>query len=180
MRNSASHLTREGSAPMIDFLQFSILWLTLFFMLLGLLVLVVPVLPGLIIMWLAALGYGIVAGFSTLGIVVFVMISILAIGGSLVDNLLMGVGAKQGGASWWTILVAMLAGLLGTIFIPPFGGFVLAPLAILLLEYLRLRDWNEAWRSLRGLATGWGAAYFVRILIGLAVIGLWAVWVWQG
>ena len=165
---------------MVDFLNLSILWLTTFFMLLGLLVLVVPVLPGLLIMWLAALGYGFATGFSTLGIVVFVAISLLAIGGSLVDNLLMGVGAKQGGASWLTILVALLAGLLGTLFLPPFGGFVLAPLAILLLEYLRLRDWKEAWRSLRGLATGWGAAYFVRILIGLVVIGLWAIWVWKG
>jgi uncharacterized protein YqgC (DUF456 family) len=171
---------------MIDFLHLSILWLTLFFMLLGLLVLVVPVLPGLVIMWLAALVYGIAAGFktsagfSTLGIVVFVVISILAIAGSLVDNLLMGVGAKQGGASWWTILVAFLVGLLGTLFLPPLGGFILAPLAVLLLEYLRLHNWNEAWRSLRGLATGWGAAYFVRILIGLMVIGLWAVWVWKG
>jgi len=171
---------------MTDFLNLSILWLATFFMLLGLLALVVPVLPGLIIMWLAALGYGIAggfstpSGFSTLGIVVFVVISILVIGGSLVDNLLMGVGAKQGGASWWTILVALLAGLLGTLFLPPFGGFVLAPLAVLLLEYLRLRNWKEAWRSLRGLATGWGAAYFVRILIGLVVIGLWAIWVWQG
>jgi uncharacterized protein YqgC (DUF456 family) len=171
---------------MIDFLHLSVLWLTLFFMLLGLVVLIIPVLPGLIIMWLAALGYGIAGGFSTsggvstLGIVVFVVISILAIGGSLVEDLLMGVGAKQGGASWWTILLAMLAGLLGTILLPPFGGFVLAPLAILLLEYLRLRDWNDAWRSLRGLVTGWGLAYFVRILIGLVVIGLWAVWVWQG
>jgi uncharacterized protein len=165
---------------MTDFLQLSILWLTTFFMLLGLLVLVVPVLPGLIIMWLAALGYGIATGFNTLGIVVFVAITILTIGGSLVDNLLMGVGAKQGGASWWTILAALLAGLLGTLFMPPLGGFVLAPLAVLLLEYQRLRDWNEAWRSLRGLATGWGAAYFVRILMGLVVIGLWAVWVWKG
>ncbi len=165
---------------MIDFLNLSILWLATFFMLLGLVALVVPVLPGLIIMWLAALGYGLASGFSTLGIVVFVVISILVIGGSLVDNLLMGVGAKQGGASWWTILVALLAGLLGTLFLPPFGGFVLAPLAVLLLEYLRLRNLKEAWRSLRGLATGWGAAYFVRILIGLVVIGLWALWVWQG
>ena len=165
---------------MIDFLNLSILWLATFFMLLGLVALVVPVLPGLIIMWLAALGYGLASGFSTLGIVVFVVISILVIGGSLMDNLLMGVGAKQGGASWWTILVALLAGLLGTLFLPPFGGFVLAPLAVLLLEYLRLRNLKEAWRSLRGLATGWGAAYFVRILIGLVVIGLWALWVWQG
>ena len=165
---------------MLDLIELSILWLTAFFMLLGLLVLVVPVLPGLIIMWLAALGYGIATGFGTLGIVVFVVISILVIGGSLADNLLMGVGAKHSGASWWTILVALVAGVLGTLLMPPFGGFVLAPLAILLLEFIRLRNWKEAWRSLRGLATGWGAAYFVRILMGLVVIGLWAIWVWQG
>jgi len=171
---------------MIDFLHLSILWLTLFLMLLGLLGLVIPILPGLLIMWLAALGYGLARGFSSpaglnaWGIVIFVVISLLAIGGSLVDNLLMGVGAKKGGASWGTILVALLAGFLGTILLPPLGGFVLAPLAILLLEYYRLRDWNEAWRSLRGLATGWGAAYFVRLLMGLAVIGLWALWAWQG
>jgi uncharacterized protein len=171
---------------MTDFLHLSTLWLTAFFMLLGLLLLVVPVLPGLIIMWLAALGYGLAVGFSTpdgsstLGIAIFVVITILAIGGSLVDNLLMGAGAKHGGASWGTTLAALLAGVLGTLFLPPFGGFILAPLAILLLEYLRLRNWNDAWRSLRGLAAGWGAAYFVRILLGLMVIGLWAMWVWKG
>ena len=96
------------------------------------------------------------------------------------SNLRLGRAALVGLSAAGLILVAMLAGLLGTIFLPPFGGFVLAPLAILLLEYLRLRDWNEAWRSLRGLATGWGAAYFVRILLGLMIIGLWALWVWQG
>ncbi len=165
---------------MTDFLHLSILWLTAFFMLLGLLVLVVPVLPGLFIMWLAALAYGIATGFHTLGIVIFVVITLLVIGGSLADNVLMGAGAKHGGASWWTILAALVAGVLGTLLFPPFGGFILAPLAILLLEYARLRNWNDAWRSLRGLATGWGAAYFVRILVGLLVIGLWAIWVWKG
>jgi uncharacterized protein YqgC (DUF456 family) len=171
---------------MIDFLNLSIMWVTLFFLLVGLLVLVFPVLPGLVIMWLAVLGYGIAGGFSTagqlntLGLVIFIVVTLLAVGGSLVDNLLMGVGAKQGGASWWTILVALFAGFLGTVIVPPLGGFVAAPLAILLLEYQRLRDWKAAWQSLRGLATGLGAAYFVRILMGLLIIGLWWLWVWRG
>jgi len=171
---------------MTDFLNLSIMWVTLFFLLVGLLVLVIPVLPGLVIMWLAVLGYGIAGGFSTagqlnaLGLVIFIVVTLLAVGGSLVDNLLMGVGAKQGGASWWTVLVALFAGFLGTVIFPPLGGFVAVPLAILLLEYQRLRDWKAAWQSLRGLATGWGAAYFVRILMGLTIIGLWWLWVWKG
>ena len=164
----------------MDFWTASILWITLFIMLVGLFSLVVPILPGLVIMWLGALGYGIVRGFGTLGIVVMVIITILTIAGSLADNLLMGAGARKGGASWGTILAALLAGVVGTIVFPPFGGFIAAPLAILLLEYSRLRDWRLAFQALRGLATGFGASIVVRFLIGLLVIGLWFVWVWKG
>ncbi|MCC7130372.1 MAG: hypothetical protein B6D39_06485 [Anaerolineae bacterium UTCFX2] len=164
----------------MDLSTAAILWVTLFFMLLGLLTLVIPVLPGLVIMWLAALAYGIVHGFGSLGIILMVIITILAVAGSLVDNLFMGVGARSGGASWSTILVALLAGLVGTVAFPPFGGFIAAPLAVLLIEYFRLRDLGKAWAALRGLATGFGAAIVVRFLIGLMILSLWAFWVWRG
>jgi len=51
--------------------------------------LIVPVFPGLIVIWLLALLYGIVAGFGTLGAVLFVIITVLAILGEISDNLLM-------------------------------------------------------------------------------------------
>lgn len=156
------------------------LWVTLFIMLLGLLTLLIPILPGLVIMWLAALGYGIVSGFNTLGIVLMVIITILAVFGSLVDNLCMGVGARRGGASWSTILVALLAGLVGTMAFPPLGGFIAAPLAVLLLEYIKLGDLGKAWAALRGMAAGFGAAVVVRFLIGLIILSLWILWVWRG
>lgn len=149
-------------------------------MLIGLLGLVVPVYPGLVVMWLAALGYGIVTGFETLGIVIFVVQSLLALVGTLVDNLLVGVGARQGGASWRTIIVALSAGVLGTIIFPPVGGIIAAPLAVLLLEYGRVHDWQKAWEALRGLATGWGLAYVVRLGIGFLIMALWWIWVWKG
>jgi len=61
--------------------------------LLGMLVtlcgLLVPVFPGLIVIWLLALLYGIVVGFGTLGAVLFVIITVLAILGEVSDNLLM-------------------------------------------------------------------------------------------
>ena len=52
---------------MQDALNYVLLFLVQFFMLVGLIGLVVPVFPGLLIMWLAALGYGIVAGFRHAG-----------------------------------------------------------------------------------------------------------------
>jgi uncharacterized protein YqgC (DUF456 family) len=131
-------------------------------------------------MWLAVLGYAIVTGWGTVGVILFVIITLLTIAGMLVDNVLMGLGARQGGASWLTIGIAMVAGVVGTVVFPPIGGFIAAPAAVLLLEYARLRDWQKVWAALRGLATGWGASFFVRFIIGLFMMGLWWLWVWLG
>src|SRR4030042_2918413 len=101
---------------MEDWLNLTIFGLTQFFMLVGMFGLVVPVFPGLVVMWLACLGYGVATSFhSTLGIILFIFLTVLMIVGSVVDNLLMGVGARRGGASWSTILVALLAGVIGTL-----------------------------------------------------------------
>jgi len=157
-------------------LNVSIFALTQFFMLAGLIGLVVPVFPGLLVMWLAALGYGIVTRFETVGIIIFILLTILMLVGSAVDNLIMGAGARKGGAAWLSIGVALAAGVIFTLIFPPIGGIIAAPLAVLLLEYIRLRDWQKAWQALKGLATGWGLAYFVRLGIGIVMMVLWWAW----
>ena len=62
--------------------------------------LVIPILPGLVIIWVSALGYGISAGFGVLGWVMFALITILMLAGSILDNLLMGAQAHKEGAPW--------------------------------------------------------------------------------
>jgi uncharacterized protein YqgC (DUF456 family) len=150
--------------------------ITLLFMLIGLIGLIVPIFPGILIIWLSALGYGVVTGFSTLGIILFVLITLLMIAGEVIDNVLMGAGARKGGASWLSIVVGILAGVIGTLLFPPVGGFIAAPAAILLLEYSRGRDWEKAWRATRGLAIGWGLGFLVRFGVGVLMIGMWLVW----
>ena len=157
-------------------LSASIYWVTLVIMVLGLFGLIVPIFPGLTVIWLAALGYGVVTGFTTLGWVIFVVVTLLFAGGALIDNVLMGARAHKEGASWSTLILGMLAGIVGTIVFPPFGGFIAAPLLILLLEYRRQGDFSKALVSLRGLAVGWGSAFVVRFFIGVAMIGLWLIW----
>lgn len=157
-------------------LNVSIFALTQLFMLVGLVGLVVPVFPGLLVMWLAALGYGLVTRFETVGIIVFSLLTILMLVGSTVDNLVMGAGARKGGAAWLSIGVALAAGVIFTFVFPPIGGIIAAPLAVLLFEYLRVRDWQKAWQALRGLATGWGLAYFLRMGIGIIMMVLWWIW----
>lgn len=165
---------------MPNWLEILLTVLILLVMLAGLLGLVIPAFPGLTVMWLAALGFGVIHGFSTLGIVLFVLLTLLMIGGNVVDNLLMGAGARKGGAAWASVIVSLVAGILFTLIFPPFGGLIAAPLAVFLLELYRLRDWRKAWRATFGLAAGWGASFFARLLIGCLMLLLAIVWVWQG
>jgi uncharacterized protein YqgC (DUF456 family) len=149
-------------------------------MLVGLFGSLVPFFPGLLIIWLAALGYGLIAGFGTLGTILFILTTLLLVAGMLVDNLLAGYGAFQGGASWLSITVALLAFMAGTIFFPPLGGLIAAPLAVLLLEFVRKKNMRQAWLAVRGLAAGWGVSYAVRFVIGIVMILFWWLWVLKG
>ncbi len=152
--------------------------LTLVVMLVGLFGMIVPVFPGILVIWLAALLYGLITGFTTPGIIAFIVITLLMIAGATVDNVLMGYGARRGGASWVSILLGEVAGIVGTIFLPPFGGLIAAPAVVMLLEFLRKRDLGRTWRAFRGLAIGWGLSFVARALIGVVMIALWGAWVW--
>ncbi len=55
-------------------------------MLFGLFSLLIPVLPGLVIIWVPALVYGLVSGFNWGSGILFAIITVLMIAGSLVDN----------------------------------------------------------------------------------------------
>jgi uncharacterized protein YqgC (DUF456 family) len=150
------------------------------FILVGFLGLILPIYPGIVIIWLAALGYGIATGFNTIGIIVFVILTLLMVVGSLIDNVLMTALTHKTGASWWSIILALIAGLIGTFAFPPIGGLIAAPLMLYLLEWRRLQDSQQAFQSLKGLVTGWGLSYVARLGIGLVMVMLWGIWVWRG
>ena len=146
----------------------------------GLLVSVLPVVPGVVIIWLAALIYGLVAGFGTLGAWLFVFLTLLTIAGTMADNVLMGTKAREAGASWYAIGLALLAGVAGTFLLPPLGGLIAAPVVLYLVEFLRLKDSKETWKIAKGLLTGWGLSSLVRFGIGLVMVGVWGIWAYLG
>jgi hypothetical protein len=144
---------------------------------LGLVGLLFYIIPGLTIIWLAVLVYGIVVGFNVWSGIVFGIITLLMIGGSLIDNLFMGAQAKKTGASWPSIIVALVAGIAGTFILPPFGGLVFAAVGILVFEWIRKQDLKEGAKSAGGILKGCGLAVVTRFGIGALMIGLWAAWV---
>lgn len=159
-------------------LDISFRLLVLLVMLVGLFGLVVPVFPGIVVIWGAALVYGLVQGFGPVGGWIFAALTLLMLLGVTVDNIAMGAGARKGGASWWSIATAIVAALLGTYFFPPVGGLLLSPLALLGVEYLLRRDLPQAWQAAKGYLIGCGWAFVARFAIGVVMIGLWAFWAW--
>jgi uncharacterized protein YqgC (DUF456 family) len=151
-------------------------WIVLVIMLVGLFGLVIPIFPGIIIIWLAALAYGLITGFYPLAWILFAVITVLFLVGFTIDNILMNAKAHQAGASWSSLVLGIIAGILGTILLPPLGGLITTPVVVLLVEYLRQHDIKRAWHALRGMLIGWGASFVVRFLIGLVMIALWLVW----
>lgn len=145
-------------------------------MLVGLLSLFVVIIPGLVIIWVAGLVYGLVTGMTTTGWIIMAVMTVLMIAGSLIDNVMMGASARKQGSSWWGILAALAGAIIGTILLPPIGGLLLAMLAIFLVEYFRVRDWRKAMGSTGSLAIGCGWAVVIRLIMGVIMIILWVLW----
>ena len=145
-------------------------------MVVGWLSLFIVIVPGLVIMWVGALGYGIVTGFGTTGWIIFAIMTVLMIVGSLIDNFLMGASARQKGASWWSLGAAWAGAIIGTIVLPPIVGLIFALLALFLVEYFRLKDTKQAFDSSTSLATGCGWSVCVRLVIVFIMLILWVLW----
>lgn len=147
-------------------------------MLAGLLSLLVLIIPGLTIIWLAALIYGLLTGFDLNSGLIFLAISACMVFGNMVDQILMGARAKKSGASWLGVLASMAAAFIFSILFPPFGGLVAALIVLFTVETVRLKNWRKASDSTREMAIGCASAVLARFAIGLLMIGLWVLWIW--
>lgn len=150
--------------------------ITLLAMGMGLLALVF--LPGLVIIWAAALGYGLAAGFGTLGWILFALITLLMLVGLVIGEVMAARRTHQAGVPWWVVLVALVAAIAGNFALPILGGILAAVAALFLIEWIRRRDWRKALLSMQGLLIGWGWGFVIRFIMGLVMIGLWMIWAW--
>ena len=151
----------------------------LFTMIAGLISLLAVIIPGLTIIWISALIYGLLTGFTTIPSILFILITVLMLIGNVVDQLMMSAKAKKSGASWLSILLSTGAAFIFSILFPPFGGLIAALIVLMAVEIIRLKDWRKAAQSSREMALGCVSAIAVRFGIGLVMIGIWIFWVWQ-
>lgn len=149
-------------------------------MVVGLVGAVIPVLPDVILIWGAALGYGLLIGWGESGPWLFGIITLLGLAGLLAEIWVSGTGARLSGASIWSVLGGFAVGAIGLILTGPLGGVLGILLGTFLIEYVRLKDINKAARAMFGMGVGCGASLWIKLVLGLGMIVVWVVWVLNG
>jgi uncharacterized protein YqgC (DUF456 family) len=171
--------------PPVDFngvMQLIVGSLTLVVLILGLFGLLIPVFPGLTVMWLATLVYALIqAENGNMGWIdwtLFGFISLLMIGGNIADNIIIAKHVRDKQVPWSSILLGFAAGLIASIFFTPLIGIVASPLGLYFAELNRLRDSQLALANTKAWMTGWGWSLAARFGIGLVMLVLWMLWAW--
>ena len=147
--------------------------IVIFAFVVGLLGTFLPIIPGLLIIWLASLFYAwVVVGFPEFSPWIFGLITAVALIAGTANLWLAAIGAKTTGASWRSLLIGVIGGIAGTFLIPiPILGTVLGYAGGLVFsEYVRLGQLRPAVRSALGGVAGWGVSSAVELTGGLIMI----------
>lgn len=154
--------------------------ITFVFMLIGLFGTLIPIFPGIVIIWLAALVYAVISALS--GTMTgwdwffFVLITILGAFGTIVDNIILAKKLRETGTPWRSIIIAYVVGLGSSLFFTPISGLFATPAALYLVEYSRLRERSLAFNSTKAFLIGFGWTFVALFAIGGVMIGFWLIW----
>jgi uncharacterized protein YqgC (DUF456 family) len=152
--------------------------LTMLIMLLGLAGTVLPVVPGLPIMWAGALIYALLTGFEKIGATFLIVFGLLTAAVQVLDYVANLYGAKKMGASGWGVLGAFLGMLVG-LFIGGLVGLLLGPFVGAVLGEILIgkKTTFQALKAGAGTFLGFLGGTLIKFTVGCAMLGvfLWNV-----
>lgn len=147
-------------------------------MVIGLAGTILPILPGLWLIWAAALGYGVFDGFGAWGWAALALITALAAAGTAGAIYVPQRAASSIGVPWWGQVLALVGAVAGFFLIPVIGapiGFVAGILLVTLVRTRHVRGALAAtWAAVKSMLLASG----LQFAVGLAMVAIWVVWVW--
>lgn len=148
-----------------------VLWVTVVLMLIGVAGTILPLLPGLALIFLSGLGYGIYDRFQHVSPVVIVVLAVLTALGLGVDYFAGVVGAKSSGASKYGTWGALLGGVLGIFFLP-WGVLIFPPAGVITGELIAGKNWSQAVTTAWGTCLGMLGGAVAKVLLAVLMTGL--------
>jgi len=141
----------------------------------GIIGVIVPVLPGLLLCWLGVLGWAIFFDGGWSKWLVFGVVTAIALVGTVVKYAWPGRNLKRSGVPNRTLFFGGLLGLVGFFVVPVVGlvlGFVLG---VYLSEHVRARNSRQAWQSTVHALKAAGLSMLIELAAGLAIAAVWIV-----
>ena len=162
-------------------LQTALFGVAVFFILLGIVGVVIPMIPGTFLVWLTVVLYAVAEralGVAALDPLTLVAITLIAFVAGLSDLWLPLLGARASGSSRRSLIFGIAGAILGTFLLPvPLFGTVIGYAAgVLLGEYHKHGDWNRALRAGLGGLAGWGIATILQLAGSLLIL---IIFIWQ-
>ncbi len=140
----------------------------------GLLGIVIPVLPGLLVvlggvlLWAALTGTGLAWG-------VFAACVVVAVVGYTLQYLLPGRRMKERGVGTSTLALAVLAGIIGFFVVPVVGAILFFVLTIFLVENARSHDRSVAWTRTKHAMAAVAQSIGIELVAGLSIAALYVI-----
>ena len=144
-------------------------------MIVGLAGTVVPFLPGLPVIIIAALIWVVADGSDPGQWIVFAIVTAIAGAAIVAGSVVPARRASQAGAPAWVLVFGGVGLIVGAIAIPVVGALVGWPLGILLGEWMRTRDLTTAWATTRATIVGVGLSVAIQLGAGVVAVAIWAV-----
>ena len=139
----------------------------------GIVGVIVPVLPGTVLVLGAILVWAVQVGTST-GWIVFAVATVLLAAGTVVKYLVPGRQLKSSGVPNRTLLVGALVGFIGFFVIPVIGLLVGFVLGIYVAERARVGA-ALAWPSTKGALRAVGVSILIELVAAVLAAGAWVV-----
>ena len=150
------------------------IWVPAILILIGMVGIVVPVLPGLLLVLAAVLIWALDRG-TPLAWWVFGVCAAMWVAGVALQYAVPGRRMRAAGVGTPTLLLAVLLGIVGFFVVPVVGGALGFVLGIYLVEHARSRDAAAAWRSTKGALKAVFLSMGIELLAALAIATTWVV-----
>jgi len=148
-------------------------------MLVGLVGVVIPFLPGLPLIVVAAFAWVVAGGSDTGQWVVFIIVAAIAVAAMVVGSALPARRASGAGTSGWVLAAGAVGLVVGAIVIPIVGALIGWPVGVFVAELLRTRHVPTAVATTRATLVGMGIGIAIQFGGGVLAVAIWAAAAWR-
>ena len=131
---------------------------------------IIPMVPGIPLVFAAIAAYGWIEGFNTIGIKYIIVLAAITVFSLLVDYLSSYLGAKYMGAGKGGQIGAVIGVILGIFILPPLGIFIGPFLGAWIGELISGKDYKEAAKNALGTIIGLFTGMLFQLIVSIIML----------